>query len=151
MRAVSVSFILATALSALAADSKLDRGDVTRPQTTNAPARMGRPVRVLSLSFHNKSREEIARLVDREAGVGTDLVVLPETWLGQKDDPESLDGLTVTTFGALAKKHHTYIVCPIDRRDGKRRLNSAVLLDRSGQVAGLYDKVFPYWSEFDLK
>ena len=28
-------------------------------------------------------------------------------------------------------------------------LNSAVLLDRGGDVAYVYDKVYPYWSEFD--
>src|SRR5262249_40790815 len=151
MRAVPWFLILFTAISALAADSKLGNGAVARPQATNAHARIGRPVRVLSLSFRDKSREEVARLVDREAGAGTDLVVLPETWLGQKDNPELLDGPTLTTFGALAKKHHTYLVCPIDRRAGKRRLNSAVLLDRAGKVAGRYDKVFPYWSEFALK
>jgi len=45
----------------------------------------------------------------------------------------------------LAKKHRTYIVCPIDRKDGDRRLNSAVLLDREGRVACLYDKIYPVW------
>jgi hypothetical protein len=113
--------------------------------------RTGRPVRVVSLSFRDKSRDEIARLVDREAGAGADLVILPETWLGQTEHPETIEGRTIATFSALARKHRSYIVCPIDRLDGKRRLNSAVLLDRSGKVAGIYDKVFPYWSEFDLK
>jgi predicted amidohydrolase len=113
---------------------------------TSAGAEIGRPVRVISLSFRDQPRDEIAGLVDREAGTGVDLVVLPETWLGQKDNPETLSGPTITTFSALANKHRTYIVCPIDRRDGKRRLNSAVLLDRAGKVAGIYDKVFPYWS-----
>jgi predicted amidohydrolase len=101
--------------------------------------------------LRDKSRDEIARLVDREAGAGPDLVILPETWLGQAEHPETIEGQTITTFSALARKHRTYLVCPIDRRDGKRRLNSAVLLDRAGKVAGIYDKVFPYWSEFDLK
>jgi predicted amidohydrolase len=48
----------------------------------------------------------------------------------------------------LAKQHRTYIVCPIDRNEGGRRLNTAVLLDRRGQVAGVYDKVYPYGEEF---
>lgn len=53
-------------------------------------------------------------------------------------------------LAVLARKHNTYIVCPLDRRDGDQRLNTAVLIDRSGAVAGLaYSKVFPYWSEFD--
>jgi predicted amidohydrolase len=121
------------------------------PSATEARPRIGRPVRVVSLSFRDKSRDEIARLVDREGGAGADLVILPETWLGQTEHPETIEGQTIATFSALARKHRAYIVCPIDRRDGKRRLNSAVLLDRAGKVAGIYDKVFPYWSEFDLK
>ena len=54
-------------------------------------------------------------------------------------------------MAALANKHRTYIVCPIDRWDGRQRLNSAVLLDRQGQVACVYDKVYPFWSEYDVE
>ena len=113
--------------------------------------RVGRPVRVVSLSFNGKSMAEITGVVDREGAKGADLIILPETWRGQKDSPESLNGPTVTAMAALAKKHSTYLVCPIDRRDGTRRLNTAVLIDRAGKIAGVYDKVYPYWSEFDLK
>ena len=114
---------------------------------------IGRPVRVISLSFpQGHSREEIAALVDREAAAGADLIALPETWLGQEGhEPEPLDGPTITVMSALARRHRTYIVCPIDRTDGLRRLNSAVLLDREGEVAGVYDKVYPFWSEFDVQ
>ncbi len=115
--------------------------------------KIGRSVRVTSISFANgKTRNEVFALVDREAALGTDLLILPETFLGQEKDNssmEALDGPTVTGLAALARKHKTYIVCPLDRKDGEQRLNTAVLLDRSGAVAGLYDKVFPYWSEFD--
>ena len=115
--------------------------------------KIGRSVRVTSISFANgKTRNEVFALVDRAAALGTDLLILPETFLGQEKDNssmEALDGPTVTGLAALARKHKTYIVCPLDRKDGEQRLNTAVLLDRSGAVAGLYDKVFPYWSEFD--
>jgi hypothetical protein len=53
-------------------------------------------------------------------------------------------------MAVLAKKHKTYIAAPIDRRDGDRRLNSVVLIDRFGQVACVYDKVFPSWGEYLL-
>jgi predicted amidohydrolase len=115
-----------------------------------SPERIGRPVRVVSLSFQGKSLEEISKVVDREGAKGVDLIALPETWRGQKA-PEALDGPTVTAMAGLAKKHRTYIVCPIDRKDGRRRLNTAVLIDRNGKVAGTYDKVYPYWGEYDLK
>jgi predicted amidohydrolase len=128
-------------------------------ESTNHPAwqgqrpeqKIGRPVRVVSLSFHDKNMAEIAQVVDREGQKGVDLIILPEAWRGQKESPESLDGPTVSTMAALARRHGTYLVCPIDRRDGERRLNTAVLIDRGGGIAGLYDKVYPYWSEFELK
>jgi predicted amidohydrolase len=114
---------------------------------------IGRLVRVTSISFPNgRTLQEVAGIVDREAGVGSDLVILPETWLGQNGhEPEPLDGPAVTTMAALAREHQCYIVCPIDRIDGARRLNTSVLIDRAGQVAGTYDKVYPYWSEFDVR
>ena len=112
---------------------------------------IGRPVRIVSISFQGQSLEEIAQLVDEEGAKGVDLICLPETWRGQGDGWETLDGVTISTMAALATKHSTYIVCPLDRRDGEKRLNSAILLDREGKVACVYDKVYPYWSEFDVK
>lgn len=113
---------------------------------------IGRPVRIVSISFPNgRTLHEIAGIVDQEAAKGCDIVALPETWLGQSDhEPEPLDGPTITAMSALAERHHTYVVCPIDRVDDGRRLNSSVLIDPRGRVAGVYDKVYPYWSEFDV-
>ena len=105
----------------------------------------------MSFSFVDKPLSVIRDLVDTQAAAGTDLIVLPETWRGQKDSPETLDGPTVNAMSAIAAKYHTYIVCPIDRKDGEKRWNSAVLIDRQGKVVFVYDKVYPYWSEYDLK
>jgi predicted amidohydrolase len=109
-------------------------------------------VRVASICFANgPTLEAISAVVDREGSSGADLVALPETWLGQQDrEPETLTGPTVRVMAALARRHSMVIVCPLDRWDGERRLNSAVLLDRDGGIAGVYDKVYPYWSEFDV-
>lgn len=136
------------------------RADASEPgaEATGGPLAgwkdgLGRPVRVTSISFSSYSLplEQIAGLVDREGARGTDVIALPETFRGQDDhSEEELHGPTVTAMSALAKKHKTYIVCPIDRRAGEKRLNSAVLLDRSGKVVMIYDKVFPYWSEYDV-
>lgn len=110
---------------------------------------IGRPVRILSLGFNlNVSLETIRGLIDTEAAKGVDLVVLPELWRGH-EAIETLDGPTTQAMSVLARKHHTYIVSPIGRKDGDRHLNSAVLLDRSGKVVLIYDDVFP--SEFDHK
>lgn len=119
----------------------------------NAAHQTGRPVRICSISFANGPvLAEVAAVVDREAAKGVDLIALPETFLGQPDHvPEPLDGPAVQAMAELARKHHAYIVCPIDRIDGDRRLNTAVLIDRQGRIACAYDKVYPYWSEFDVQ
>lgn len=111
----------------------------------------GRPVRVTSISFGVRPLEAIVDIVEAEAARGTDLIALPETWAGQlQNRPETLDGPIITAISEIARRHNTWIVCPIDRLDGNRRVNSAVLIGRDGKVAGTYDKVYPYWSEFDL-
>ena len=119
------------------------------PRRESAPGNVGRPVRAVSIGFKpGPSLEQIAGLVDKEGARGADLIALPETFRGQNDKtPETLDGPTVTAIAPLARKHGTYIVVPIDRKDGDRRLNSAVVLDRRGQIAGVYDKLYPFWVE----
>jgi len=110
---------------------------------------VGRPVHIVSIGFDAGKRplEWIASQVDREGARGPDIIALPETFRGQNaTTAESLDGPTVTAMSRLAKQHHTYIVCPIDRKDGDGRHNSAVLLDREGRVACVYDKIYPVWN-----
>jgi len=129
-------------MSAAIADERGKAGD-----------RAGRPVRITSISFPNGvPLGEIVAHVDNAGSAGVDVIALPELCRGQDaKTEEDLHGPTVTAMAALAKKHQTYIVCPIDRRNNHLRLNTVVLLDRSGQVACTYDKVFPYWSEYDVR
>jgi predicted amidohydrolase len=113
---------------------------------------IGRPVRVVSIGLVNQSKslEEVVQVVDAEGARGADVIALPEAWRGQKgpDTEEVLMGPTIVAMARMAKKHRTYIVCPIDRKDGDQRRNTAVLLDREGQVVTVYNKVFPWTPEF---
>jgi len=117
-------------------------------------SQIGRPVRVVSIGLKNRSKslEEVAQVVDSEGARGADVIALPEAWRGQTDQgsEEALKGPTIMAMSALAKKHRTYIVCPIDRKDGAQRRNTAVLLDRGGQIVTVYNKVFPWTPEFRL-
>lgn len=126
--------------------------DRAKAEHGNRPNGAGRLVRVTSISFANGlPLDEIVGQVDKAGAAGADVIALPEVCRGQNDkSQEDLYGPTVTAMTALAKKHDAYIVCPIDRRNKNLRLNTAVLLDRNGKVVCLYDKVFPYWSEYDL-
>jgi len=121
--------------------------------TDKAPVRTTRLVRAVSISFdwHVPPLAQLADRVDREAAQGTDIIILPEHCQGFDERGqktlETLDGPTITAIAKLARKHRTYIVCPIDRRDGNLRFNSAVLLDRRGQVVCTYDKVYPVYQQ----
>jgi predicted amidohydrolase len=114
---------------------------------------IGRPVEIVSIGFAPKPMEfeTVIALVEAEAAKGGDVIILPETWRSQSYTPETLDGPVVAKLRELAQRYKIYIVCPIDRQDGSLRLNTAVLIDRQGEIVGLYDKVYPYWSEYDIE
>ena len=127
--------------------------EAMKEQGSGSVDAVGRVVRITSISFPNGlSVDEIAAHVDKAGSARVDIIALPELLRGQGDESaEDLHGPTITAISALAKKHKTYIVCPIDRKSKSLRLNTVVLLDRSGNVACIYDKVFPYWSEYDVR
>ncbi len=88
----------------------------------------------------------------RYPGHGLDLAILPETTVtstrGQAHERAvRLRGPVSDTFGALARKHRTYIVAPMDLAEdgpaGTTCSNAAVLFDRKGEVAGIYRKRHP--------
>ncbi len=142
----------AAALGSLTAGAGTERAIAAAQETarnTTVPGNVGRAVRAVSIAFKpGPSLEQIGELVDKEGVRGADLIALPETCRGQNErSQETLDGPTVTALARLAEKHRTYIVVPIDRKDGDRRFNSAVVLDRRGRVAGVYDKLYPFWVE----
>jgi len=117
---------------------------------SEANSDVGRPVRIVSFSFRPRALDQIITLVDREGAKGADLITLPELCRGQDDDSrEPTNGPTIAALKKLASKHGTYILCPLDVVAEGDRKNRAVLIDRQGNLAGYYDKVFPYWSEYD--
>jgi predicted amidohydrolase len=153
--AAGVATLAGTGLAGL---SRVRQNETQAPEVNMTPqasgeAKIGRPVTVVSIGFgFDAPWNEVVRRVDEEGARRPDLIFLPETCRGQNDtgSEEPLHGQTVTAMAELAAKHGTYIAVPIDRRDGNRRLNTVALLDRRGQIACVYEKVFPYWSEFDL-
>ncbi|MBD3181020.1 hypothetical protein GF312_01940, partial [Candidatus Poribacteria bacterium] len=49
-----------------------------------------------------------------------------------------------------AKKYDTNIICPILEKQGDTVYNSAVVIDRKGQVVGAYHKLHPVTTSFDF-
>jgi hypothetical protein len=83
-------------------------------------------------------------------GRGLDLAVLPEDALTGETGEETLaravawDGSVSAAFARLARRARCYLVVPtyLRERDAPPRCsNAAVLVDRSGNVAGVYRKV----------
>ncbi len=89
----------------------------------------------------------------------TDLAVLPENLnmvganVGEGDyssEAETLDGPFTAAIRRLAAAHRMAVVLPVYRVDEAGRLrNSAVVIDKSGRVAGCYDKVHPTRGEIE--
>jgi predicted amidohydrolase len=125
-----------------------------------------RKVRVSSISFPGvaigekyKERAIASALewIDRAALDKPDIICLPETFTGFPSVKEELvktaehvPGPTTNALAEKARQYSTYIVCPILERDGNRIFNSAILIDRSGNVIGKYHKIHPTIGEIEL-
>ena len=88
--------------------------------------------------------------------MGADIVAFPEmypmldapreTWA---EFAETLDGPTFAHMAGVARREGMYVLWPTFRRDRAGMHNSAVLFDRQGEVAGVYDKMYPTMWEID--
>jgi predicted amidohydrolase len=89
-------------------------------------------------------------LVDQAGSDAADIVLLPElinTYEINGIDadvmkmaaPEVVQALKAS-FGALARKHHMYLILPVGEARGDSLYNSAILLGRDGKEIGRYDK-----------
>ncbi len=98
--------------------------------------------------------EMAARAAEKYPGAGLDIVALPEAAVngGLNGSAEKvsfpLDGPVLAAMAAKARQHNCYVVAPMflceTALSGGRigdYTNVAVLLDRAGEVAGIYRKV----------
>jgi apolipoprotein N-acyltransferase len=129
---------------------------------------MARNTRLVSISFpgvpaemppverRRLAVEAVCARIDEAAWEKPDLILLPETFTGLGSggqdwfaSAEPIPGPTTDALAAKARQHHTHIVCPIlEVRDGKR-YNSAALIDRTGAILGVYNKMHPTIGELD--
>ena len=79
-----------------------------------------------------------------------DLAILPETFLTNPGDSPAKQAVTLDAIqvriAACAKRAHAYLVIPALLRQSSpspRLSNSAILLDRAGNIVGIYRKVHP--------
>lgn len=96
------------------------------------------------------NRSHMLGLLERALLQKPDVVCLPEAFLkmglsGVSPDRvvEPVPGPTIDAVAKLARKCGCYVICPLRTlRDG-RHWNSAVIIGRSGEVVGQYDKLHP--------
>ncbi len=103
-----------------------------------------------------KNREHVLGLLDLALSQKPDLVCLPETFTTASLPPESiwdsaepLPGPTTEAVAERAKAGSCYVICPILTKRESKLWNSAVVVDRSGGIAGVYDKAHPVTSSPD--
>ncbi|RKY02891.1 hypothetical protein DRP77_07195 [Candidatus Poribacteria bacterium] len=129
---------------------------------------MARYVRVSSISFGGAGgggtvEERVKRnlkgaleLIDRAALDKPDIIVLPEvfpiTGIGIEEGvkaAQTVPGPITDAVAEKAKRYGTYIICPMLEREGDKIYNSAVLIDRRGEVVGSYHKIHPTIGEIE--
>jgi len=99
--------------------------------------------------------KHVAKLMEIAFSYEPDLVCLPEAFATAsirkplEELAEPLDGPVVRAMAEMAREHGSYIVCPLYTKRGGGIYNSAVVLDRSGDVVGVYDKLHPVTSSHD--
>ena len=109
--------------------------------------------RVRAVTVNLEPAAELGQVVEQTSRAlrvsGVDLVVLPESCRGGRpEDAEPASGPTVTALGELARRHGVYVLLGLYRAaDDGGNVVSAILLDRRGEIAGVYDKRYPFWSE----
>jgi len=132
------------------ADGAVNFGE-TSFETTAAPEK--RMVRLAAVHHRPRNSQSsadnlkaFATLVDQAGAQKADIVCLPEgvTIVGTTHDyvsaSEPIPGNTTKYLGEVARRNNLYIVAGILEKDGPVVYNTAVLIDRNGNVAGKYRK-----------
>lgn len=106
-----------------------------------------RIVRVVTISqedlqFGTNDRMEptLARL-NRAASFHPDIACLPEVFSGHA--PEHVPGPITERLTAWAREHSSYVIFGLKTKKGDRVYNSAILLDRKGEIIGQYNEIHP--------
>jgi hypothetical protein len=150
MRPSAIAFIclLTVALTGLAAAQGV-RPEAVVPQLDRQKL-PGRQVRVaaICIGFGGKHDQKLKLAIEHlhTAGRnGVDIACLPEEFAGT--EAEAVGGPTTQAVAELASRYNMYVICPIREQAGDRQYNTAVLINRKGEIAGYYRKVFVFWGE----
>jgi beta-ureidopropionase len=95
----------------------------------------------------NDLLEPTMERLNRAASFHPDIACLPELFSNRA--PEQVPGVVTQRLAAWAREHSSYVLFGLKTKKGDLVYNSAILLDRQGQVIGQYNKAHP--TEGELK
>jgi len=108
-----------------------------------------RKVNLVSIGVSGEANQTltcILPLLEQESQADVDLIVLPEICLGFTI--YRMDCEAIIKMREIAARKKVYIVVTLFRYgDSDEVFNTSVLIDRNGDIAGIYDKAYPFWSE----
>jgi len=102
-----------------------------------------------------ENRKYVMKLLDLALLQKPDLVCLPEAFTTAnvnkpiEEIAESVPGPTTNIVAKKARAAECYVICPIKTKRNGKIWNSAVIIDRTGEILGIYDKVHPVTSSSD--
>ena len=103
-----------------------------------------------------QNREYVLGVLDRALLQNPDIVCLPEAFATSgvpapagRRVVDQFPGPTTDAIARKAKRFRCYIICPMNMERDGRIYNSAVVIDRSGDVLGIYDKIHPVTTAHD--
>jgi predicted amidohydrolase len=141
------------------ADGVVHFGGTSFYKTTAPKPRLVRVATIHHRPHNSKTSQEnlvqFSELIAKAAKEKADIVCLPEgitlvgTSLNYVSASEPVPGPTTKFLGAVARKYNLYIVGGILEKNGDTVFNTAVLIDRNGNLAGKYRKVSLPQEEID--
>jgi predicted amidohydrolase len=84
--------------------------------------------------------ESVLGILDEAGRQGADLVCLPEDFLFQETEAESLKGPICMALAEKARQYRMNVAAGICLRVRSKKYNSVVIFDRQGRHVGRYDK-----------
>lgn len=106
----------------------------------NANLRDRAKVATISMPENDRTSKMALNLIDEASRCNPDIILLPEDFASTSLKPEPLSGPTITRIADEAKRYDTYIIAPIHEKTEGGVYSSAVLIDTSGKVLGVYRK-----------
>ena len=101
----------------------------------------------VTMGDKNANLAELFHFIEEAAAAKCDVVVLPECslagWLSSaaRSAAEAIPGPLTQKFKEAAKRHQMAIVAGLEEREGGRLYNSAVMLDRDGEILARHRKI----------